>query len=159
MKPAVSLIPEPDRSTEDRKPLTKKQRAELALRQRGLCGCGCGGKLDHPGEGTRDEHLQALELLGSNDLANRSLWRKPCSDAKTYGADLPAIAKAKRQGGEKGQRARREKRGGGSIKSKGFGSVSRGFDGMVKLTAKARRAAAVNDDAPTLSSARSGRGG
>lgn len=148
MKPAVSLIPEPDRSTEDRKPLTKKQRAELALRQGGLCGCGCGGKLDHPGEGTIDEHLQPLELMGSNDLANRALWRKPCSDAKTYGADLPTIAKAKRMGGETGQYARRQKRGGGMIKNRGFGSVSKGFDGKVKLTKRAQREAKANDDAP-----------
>ncbi|HYC66684.1 hypothetical protein [Brevundimonas sp.] len=96
MRPELSIIPEPDRSTEARKPLTAKQRAELALAQGGRCGCGCGGKLDHAGEGTVDEHLNPLGLTGTNDLANRSIWRKPCSDAKTYGTDLPAIAKAKR---------------------------------------------------------------
>ena len=96
MKPLVSIIAQPDRSTEARKPLTKKQRAEIALSQGGRCGCGCGGKLDHAGEGTVDEHLNPLGLTGTNDLANRSIWRKPCSDAKTYGTDLPAIAKAKR---------------------------------------------------------------
>jgi hypothetical protein len=96
MKPLVSLIPAPDRSTEARKALTKKQRAELALAQGGQCGCGCGGKLDHAGEGTVDEHLNPLGLTGTNDLSNRSIWRKPCSDRKTYGTDLPAIAKAKR---------------------------------------------------------------
>ena len=143
MKPALSLLPEPDRSTEERKPLTKKQRAELALRQGGLCGCGCGGKLDDR-EGIIDEHVQALALLGSNDLANRSLWRKPCSDAKTYGRDLPAIAKAKRiEARENGTRRPRK-----PIKSKGFGSVSRGFDGKVKLTKRAQREAKANDDAP-----------
>lgn len=46
MKPSVSLIPEPDRSTEERKPLTPKQRAQMMLDQNGICGCGCGGKLD-----------------------------------------------------------------------------------------------------------------
>lgn len=46
MRPDVSLIPAPDRSTEKRVPLTPKQRAQLALDQNGRCGCGCGGKLD-----------------------------------------------------------------------------------------------------------------
>ena len=96
MKPDLSIIPEPDRSVEVRKPLTKKQRAQMALDQNGLCGCGCGEKLDHAREGTIDEHLRALGLQGTNALENRSLWRKPCSDAKTYKQDLPAIAKAKR---------------------------------------------------------------
>jgi len=68
----------------------------MALDQNGLCGCGCGEKLDHAREGTIDEHLRALGLQGTNALENRSIWRKPCSDAKTYKQDLPAIAKAKR---------------------------------------------------------------
>lgn len=141
MKPDVSLISAPDRSVEARKPLTAKQRAELALAQKGLCGCGCGGKLDHAREGTIDEHVIALGLMGANDLANRSLWRKPCSDAKTYGKDLPAIAKAKRiEAREEGTRRPRK-----AIPGKGFGSVSRGFDGKVKITKKAARTQAAND--------------
>jgi len=143
MKPDVSLIPAPDRSVEDRKPLTAKQRAELALAQGGICGCGCGGKLDAR-EGIIDEHVLALGLLGSNDLANRSLWRKPCSDAKTYGKDLPAIAKAKRiEAREEGTRRPRK-----PIPGRGFGSVSRGFDGRPKLTKKAMRERAANDRTP-----------
>ena len=118
MKPDLSLIPEPDKSVEDRKPLTKKQRAELALSQNGLCGCGCGGKLDHPGEGTIDEHLNPLGLQGTNDLVNRSLWRKPCAAEKTKD-DVRRIAKAKRQAQESGQRARRAKNG-PQIQSRGF---------------------------------------
>lgn len=148
MKPLVSLIPEPDRSTEERKPLTKKQRAELTMRQGGLCGCGCGGKLDHPGEGTIDEHWNPLGLTGTNDLDNRRLLRKPCAAKKTAEEDVPRIAKAKAQAGETGQYARRQKRGGGMIKNRGFGSVSKGFDGRVKLTKRAQREAKANDDAP-----------
>lgn len=91
---------------EPRKPLTKKQRAELALRQDGLCGCGCGVKLDHVREGLTDEHVIPLALGGSNDLSNRQLWRKPCATGKTKG-DVSQIAKAKRQGRERGQQARR----------------------------------------------------
>lgn len=118
MKPILSMIPVPDKSVEDRKPLTKKQRAQLALRQNGLCGCGCGGKLDHAGEGTIDEHLNPLGLQGTNDLVNRSLWRKPCAAEKTT-SDLGRIAKAKRQAGETGQQKRRREKG-GSIPSRSF---------------------------------------
>lgn len=91
---------------EKRKPLTKKQRAELALRQDGLCGCGCGVKLDHVREGLIDEHVIPLALGGTNDLSNRQLWRKPCATEKTKD-DFSRIAKAKRQSGAKGQQARR----------------------------------------------------
>ena len=146
MRPDVSMIPAPDRSTEKRVPLTPKQRAELALAQKGMCGCGCGGKLDAR-EGIIDEHVLALGLMGANDLANRSLWRKPCSDAKTYGKDLPAIAKAKRiEAREIGTRRPRK-----PILSGGFGSVSRGFDGKIKLTKKAARIQAANDGAASSS--------
>lgn len=68
---------------ERRKPLTKKQRAELAVRQEGLCGCGCGKKLNHLTEGTIDEHVLPLWCGGTNDLDNRQLWRKPCAAKKT----------------------------------------------------------------------------
>jgi len=134
VKPEISIVPERDRSVEARKPLTKKQRAELALSQGGRCGCGCGGKLDHPGEGTIDEHVKALGLKGTNALWNRQIWRKPCSDAKTYGVDLPTMAKADRQGGLKGQAARRAKNG-PQLKSRGFDkSQTRGFDGKVRAS-------------------------
>lgn len=110
MKPDLSIIPEPDRSVVERKPLTKKQRAELLLAQNGLCGCGCGVKVNHALEGSIDEHLNPLGLTGTNDMANRSIWRKPCSAAKT-GGDLGDIAEAKRRAGETGQYARRMKNG------------------------------------------------
>lgn len=84
---------------EKRKPLTRAQVIELSVRQNGRCGCGCGLKLDALREGVIDEHRVPLELLGSNDLANRELWRKPCSAAKTK-ADQTSIAKAKRLAGE-----------------------------------------------------------
>lgn len=95
MKPDLSIIPEPDRSTVERKPLTAKQRAELALAQGGRCGCGCGEKLDHAREGTIDEHMNPLGLTGTNALSNRKLFRLPCAKSKTV-VDKGAIAKAKR---------------------------------------------------------------
>ena len=120
---------------EKRKPLTPKQRAQIALDQKGLCGCGCGEKLDHAREGTIDEHVVPLALGGSNDRENRMLFRLPCAKGKTV-EDFGRIAKAKRQGGEKGQAFRRAKRGFGLIKSRDFEKPnkpvkwpSRGFSG------------------------------
>lgn len=132
MKPDVSLIPEPDRSVVERKPLTKKQRADLLLSQNGYCGCGCGVKVNHALEGSIDEHLDPLGLTGTNDMENRSIWRKPCSAAKTSD-DLGNIAEAKRRAGETGQYARRQKNGpklksGPSNWPKGRKIESRGFD-------------------------------
>lgn len=139
MKPEVSVMPERDRTTEERKPLTKTQRAKLALEQGGRCGCGCGGKLDHAGEGTIDEHVQPLGLHGTNDLENRQIWRKPCSDAKTYRIDLPMMAKAKAQGGETGQYARRQKNG-SRLKSAPFQKhLTKGFDGKVRPSKSLRQ--------------------
>ena len=103
-----------------RKPLTRAQFAFLLIQQEGRCGCGCGVKLDPMGEGVIDEHVIPRELSepgsqGERDaLSNRRLFRKPCAKAKTTG-DIAQIAKAKRQAREKGQAARREKRGKGSI--------------------------------------------
>lgn len=122
---------------EKRKPLTRREVIQLMLDQDGRCGCGCGVKLNPMTEGVIDEHVRALGLLGTNDLENRSLWRKPCSAAKTgKGGDQTIIAKAKAQGGETGQRARREKRGGSSIRGRGFDKrLTKGFDGKVRARA------------------------
>ncbi len=104
---------------EKRKPLTRAQFGQLMLDQEGRCACGCGERLQPMTEGVIDEHRVPLALGGTNDLSNRHLYRKPCAAAKTgKGGDLTRIGKAKRQAGETGQRARREKRGGGSIKAR-----------------------------------------
>lgn len=105
---------------EKRKPLSRPQVIQLVLDQEGRCGCGCGVKLDPMGEGVIDEHVRPLGQLGDNELSNRALYRKPCAKAKTAGArgDNARTAKAKRQGGEKGQWARRQKRGEGTIKNR-----------------------------------------
>lgn len=78
---------------EKRKPLTRVQFATLILSQEGRCGCGCGKKLQ--ADRIIDEHLVALDFLGSNSLENRSLWDADCSKAKTA-RDLAASAKGKR---------------------------------------------------------------
>lgn len=102
---------------EKRRPLTRRQVMQLMLDQEGKCACGCGVKLNPMTEGVIDEHRVPLGQLGTNDLENRHLYRKPCAKAKTEGkdGDNARTAKAKRQGGETGQYARREARGGGSI--------------------------------------------
>lgn len=107
--PDTSTLPKPEK----RKPLTRLQFATLILQQEGRCGCGCGKKLKP--DQIIDEHIQALDFLGSNDLSNRSLWDRDCSKAKTA-RDLSEAAKGKRIRGERGsQWAKRKARGGSSI--------------------------------------------
>jgi len=85
----TNTLPKPEK----RKPLTRVQFATLILAQDGRCGCGCGKKLQ--ADRIIDEHLVALDFLGSNSLDNRSLWDRDCSKAKTA-RDLSAAAKGKR---------------------------------------------------------------
>ncbi|GEM_PF-568382 len=107
----------------ERPKLTRTQLILLCQRQSTgliLCGCGCGEPLDPVVEQVIDEHdlprkLSAEGHEGERDvLENRGLLRKPCAMEKTR-ADLAQIAKARAQGGETGQYARREKRGHGLI--------------------------------------------
>jgi len=69
---------------ENRKPLTRKQRIVLFLRQDGRCP-NCGQKLETKGSQpvAVDEHLNPLWRGGSNDLTNRELWCVPCTKPKT----------------------------------------------------------------------------
>lgn len=79
--------------TEPRKPLTKKQRAELYLEQKGRCYV-CGefrtlAEFD-------DDHRLPLELGGTNDLSNRKLiCRATCHREKTI-AEAKARGKVRR---------------------------------------------------------------
>lgn len=127
MKPAVSIVPErEDVAIEPRRPLTRRETIELAVRQGGRCGCGCGEKLNALTEGVIDEHVLALILGGTNDLENRALWRKPCAVAKTKG-DRSKDAKVKRLREETCTAP------GKPIQSRGFDkSKTRGFDGKVR---------------------------
>ena len=121
----AKTLPKPER----RKPLTRVQFATLILSQDGRCGCGCGVKLQ--ADRIIDEHVVALDFLGSNELSNRSLWDADCSKRKTAG-DLSEAAKGKRIRGETGQRARRERRGHGSIKAPAVSALSKDARGYVK---------------------------
>lgn len=106
-----------------RKPLTRTETILILQRQATgpiLCGCGCGVELEPVNEKVIDEHGLPRKLCepGSeaerDALENRSFYRWPCAVKKTA-ADLAQIAKAKAQGGETGQYARRKQRGSGSI--------------------------------------------
>lgn len=92
-----------------RKPLTRAQAIELACRQKGLCGCGCGVALQPLTEGVVDEHVVCLEYRQewANDLRNRALYRRPCAATKTK-TDQGGIAKAKRLAGEGRDRKRKK---------------------------------------------------
>ena len=96
MKPDLTVAPvrapEPPIA---RKVLTRAEFGQIMIDQMGRCGCGCGEKLQPMTEGVIDEHLIALGAGGTNDLANRALYRKPCATAKTVG-DKGIIGKVKR---------------------------------------------------------------
>lgn len=70
---------------EERKPLTRKQIAELFLRQQGRCPI-CTMRLETKGHEPVefiDEHMEPLWRTGTNELNNRALVCKPCANAKT----------------------------------------------------------------------------
>jgi hypothetical protein len=113
----------------DRTRLSRTETIVILQRQAAgpiLCGCGCGVALDPVNERVVDEHVLPRKLTEQgceaerDVLANRSFYRWPCALEKTK-SDLAKIAKAKAQGGETGQFARRQKRGGGSIKTRADG--------------------------------------
>lgn len=137
MKPTVSLIPEREPVVVPPRPsLTPKARAEIFLAHDGRCGL-CGEKIT----GTYEiEHRIARGISARDDRDNLYPAHPGCHAKKTP-ADKAAIAKAKRLAGETctGEPARK-------LKGRGFGSVSRGLDGKVKLTKRAQREAKANDD-------------
>jgi 5-methylcytosine-specific restriction endonuclease McrA len=73
------------RLPENRKPLSRKEYAEIFLRQDGRCP-NCGQRLNIKGADeveVWDEHVRPLWAGGSNNLSNRELWCKPCTKPKT----------------------------------------------------------------------------
>lgn len=93
-----------------RKPLTRVQILKLAIRQKLLCGCGCGAPLDPE---CIDEHMVPRETLPADrcdHIDNRALVNKPCAKTKTV-ADQAVIGHWRRVRGDSGQRKRREENG------------------------------------------------
>ena len=108
-----------------RKPLTRVQILQLAIRQKLLCGCGCGEALNPV---CIDEHMVPRETLPADrcdHIDNRALLNPPCAKAKTKG-DQAVIGHWRRARGDSGQVKRRKARGGSMIKSAGR-LQSRGF--------------------------------
>ena len=127
------IMPREAVPAQKRKPLTRRQFAELILAQEGRCGCGCNERLK--ADEIVDEHLHALSLGGGNELSNRSLWRKQCSQRKTDTFDKPLAAKGARIRGETGTGPKRKINSRNSFLSlnprgaANFGGLkSRGFD-------------------------------
>jgi len=85
------------------------------------------------------DHILPLWSGGSNANDNLEGLCSDCHKQKTA-AEAKARAKAKRLAGETGANRTRK-----TIASRGFGSVSRGFDGRIKLTKRAMRSQAAND--------------
>lgn len=111
-----------------RKAPTLKQQVAILLRQ-ARCWF-CGKKLRETGH--EYDHSKPLALGGTNETENFYALCPTCHEHKTK-ADIEAIARAKRRSGETGQVARRKKRGGSSIKSRGFdNTLTKGFDGKVR---------------------------
>jgi 5-methylcytosine-specific restriction endonuclease McrA len=99
---------------EKRRKLTKREKAEVCLRQRGRCAL-CEEKLSVEID---FDHVIPLALGGKQTLDNFEALCRDCHKDKTR-LDRWQIAKAERQAGRKGQSARREKNG-PRLQSRGF---------------------------------------
>lgn len=90
----------------------------------------CGAKLRETGH--EWDHSIPLAIGGKHEAANIYCLCPDCHANKTR-ADVAVIAKSKRQGGEKGQYARRKKNG-PQLKSRGFDkSVKRKMNGKIEV--------------------------
>lgn len=140
MKPDQSIIPQRARVVVPPRPkFSAKRRASIFLAHGGKCGI-CGLKI----HGSEYEIEHRIPRAISADDSDENLYpaHKGCHAAKTP-MDRKDIAKAQRLAGETctGEPARK-------LQGRGFGSVSRGFDGRPKLTKKAMRERAANDRTP-----------
>lgn len=96
------------------------------------------------------EHRIPVALGGENTVENLWLACVECHREKTSAEDMPRIAKAKRQAGEKGQHARRNKaKAAGThkaIQGRGFDKrFKKKFDGTVELRPAGEAAERVLD--------------
>ena len=110
-----------------RRNVSAKQRAWVALEQGYKCAhCEC-SLITRP---FQIDHIQRLDALGKHEPDNWQALCVPCHAEKTR-TDNCEAKKGARVRGEKGQRARRERRGGsmiktaGKIKSRGFSTTLR----------------------------------
>lgn len=125
MKPSVSVIPDPDLSTESRD-VSAARRKRIIEKQNGIC------KRPFCEEVAVDvDHIIPLWRFGSNRDDNLEALCVACHAIKTK-VEAKVRAKAKAQGGETGQWARRKKNG-SRLKSGGFDkTLTKGMDGKVR---------------------------
>jgi hypothetical protein len=94
----------------DRPAPTKAQKVAAWNRENGLCWW-CGKPVALEGADVAYDHRTARGLSGDDTTDNLApMHVEPCHAAKTYGEDIPRIAKAKRQ--EKLTRPKERKRSG-----------------------------------------------
>jgi 5-methylcytosine-specific restriction endonuclease McrA len=131
----MAQMTEPLPKPEKRRSFTARQRNMVANRQQWLCNvCKC----DLWKIAFEIDHIQRRDALGKHEPDNWQALCVPCHAEKTR-TDNWEAKKGARIRGEKGQRARRAKRGGSSIKSasklqsRGFDRTkTKGFDGKVR---------------------------
>lgn len=111
MRPDVSVIPDPDRSTEGRA-VSRAMKDLVRREQNGIC---ARSWCDAPALDV--DHIIPLWNFGKNVRANLEALCVDCHAQKTA-SEAKVRAKAKAQGGETGQKARRDRRGGSSIKAR-----------------------------------------
>ena len=98
---------------EKRRSFTARQRETIAERQAyGCANCGCSLVTNR----FQIDHIQRLDALGKHEPDNWQALCVPCHAEKTR-TDNREAKKGARVRGQTGQRARRERRGGSSIKS------------------------------------------
>lgn len=108
-------------ATEPRKFLSAKAKVALVQKQEGRCAI-CGEKP----RAFEYDHVVELWASGTNGPENWQALCRACHADKSA-AEAKHRAKMHRCRGKTGQRARREKRGGSSIKSAGFQKKPEGF--------------------------------
>ena len=79
--------------------MTSARKLRIWTRQDGLCGCGCGEAVPLEGPDVRYDHTISFWIAPhlDDDGPNVKAVRTACDAPKTYGEDIPRIAKTKRQ--------------------------------------------------------------
>lgn len=122
----------------NRKYLTPKERVQMYAKQNGLCGCGCGERLNANGKGDVGEHRFWFVALGCDEKPD-ALYRSECARKKTNGprGDINVIAHVKRLAEGRTQADKRAKNGpklksNSKLRSRGFDrSLSKKMNGKV----------------------------
>ena len=122
--PEAATLPKPER----RKGFTARDVAAVFIKYEARC-ARCREKVSLGNY--QIDHIQRLDALGKHELENWQLLCVPCHKPKTK-VDNAEAKKGARVRGERGQRARREKRGGSSIKAPAVSALSKDARGYVK---------------------------